>query len=255
MYRNDFPRLYELRDQIKSPDNLNPFWKNLDATLQDPDKRRKCRPYETALQSLDSAAWEFLKEEASKYLIKWDEKNARGQQQLIDILNQARGYNFLKERGCSNIRFIRRPKITSIETPDLEGTLGDIKIICEVKTINISDDEALTRREMSHFFRPRCDQAPCKLEQGFFKKLEQDIKKAKSQIEAHAEGKETAKIIYIIPNFDDFWGEQKEKYYQQIDEYLRDNKMPGIEIVFHNQLTAFHTAVTMQYATVINDPE
>jgi hypothetical protein len=255
MFRKEFPRMFELRDQFKPQDPLNSFWRNLDISIQDSVKRMACRPYEAALQSLDSAAWEFLKKEVSIYLTKWDEKNARGQQQLIDLLNQAMAYNFLKGTGCSDISFIPRSEINRIETPDLEGRLGHIKVICEVKTINISEDEAFIRREMFLSCCPRCDQPQRKLEQGFFNKLKHNITKAINQIEVYAAGNETRDIVYIITNYDDFWGERKEEYYQQIDEYLCDNIIQGIEIVFHNQRTAFHKAITMKYATIFNEPE
>jgi hypothetical protein len=202
MPRNKFPRTYELRDQVKSPESLNLFWKNLDVNLQNPVKRRKWYPFELALQSLDPAEWECLKKRAN-LLTRWDENNARGQQQLIALLNETLAYSFLKgEIGCSDIHFI--PK-SGKETPDLEGTLEHIKVICEVKTINISDDEAFIRREMSHNFRPRCDQPSRELGEAFLKKLYDTIKKAKNQIQAYDSSNEARRIIYVIPNFDDMW--------------------------------------------------
>lgn len=256
MFREEFHRLYELRDRIKSPDSLNPFFEDLDINLQNPQKRIRCCPYEDALQSLDSGSWEFLKNKAANPLTKWDEKNARGQQQLIDILNEALAYSFLKrEIGCSDINFIPKSKENKIETPDLEGRLGHIKVICEVKTINISDDEALTRREMSLSCHPRCDQPPCKLEQGFWDKLRKDLTKAKSQIEAYDSGNETRHMVYIITNFDDMWEYHKEEYYQEIDDFLSKDIIQGIEIVFHNRRTVSNEVIIMKNATVFNEPE
>jgi len=238
---------------------LNPFWKNLDDNLQNEGKRRKCLPYEDALQSLDSAAWEFIKNKADKYLTKWDDKNARGQQQLFDILNEALAYSFLKkEVGCSNIQFIPESN-KGPQTPDLEGTLGHTKVtkvICEVKTINISEDEAFTRREMSLWFRPRCNQPPRELEQGFFdNKIKEKIEYAKKQIKEYAKGNETRNIVYIIINFDDMWETHKEQYFQQIDDFLSKNIIQGIEIVFHNKRTVSNEIITMENAIVFNEPE
>lgn len=253
MPRREFPRTFELRDQFNSQKSLNLFWRNLEISIQESVRKMAWRPYEAALQSLDEAAWEFLRKEVPIYLTKWDKKNARGQQQLIDLLNQARAYNFLKEIGCSDIRFIPRSKINRIETPDLEGRLGEIKVLCEVKTINVSEDEAFMRREMSISGRPRCAEPQIKLTQGFFNKLEQNIIKAINQIKTYAAGIQTKDIIYIVTNYDDFGGEYKENYYQQIDDYLCDNIIKGIEIVFHNQRTVFHKDIIMKYATVYNE--
>lgn len=248
MFRREFPRMYELRDKIGSPDSLNIFWKNLDNVLQDATKMIVCRPYEDALQALDSTEWEFLKAEASVYLTKWDEENGRGQQQLIDILNQAKAYRFLLNKiGCSDIHFIPRSKINGIKTPDLEGCLGEIKVICEVKTINISDDEVIARSSIRSINRQR------RLDKGFFDKLRHDLIKANKQIECYNAGKASRSIVYIIPNFDNFWGEYKEDYFKQIDQYLCENVIHGIEIVFHNQRTAFHMSIIMKYATVVNE--
>jgi hypothetical protein len=259
MFRKEFPRMYELRDPIKSPDSLNPFWKDLDVTFQDPVKgsvmRRASRPIEAALQSLDSDAWEFLKNEAAGHLTKWDEKNARGQQQLIDILNQARAYYYLNEIGCSDIHFISRSRKEGIKTPDLEGIFGDIKIICEVKTINISKNEAEIRREMSRGFSPRPIRPQAKLEQGFFNKLRDDLTIAKSQIEAYAAGNKTRALVYIILNLDNMWEDYKEEDYKEIDDFLSKNIIQGIEIVFHNRRTVSNEIITMKNATVFNEPE
>jgi len=248
--------MYELRNQIKSPDSLNSFWKNLDENLQNPVKRIRYCPYEYALQSLDSAAWEFLKNKLAKPLTKWDEKHGRGQQQLIDILNEALAYLFLKrEIGCPDIQFIPESEINGIETPDLEGRLGNIKVICEVKTINISDDEALTRREMSLSFRLRCDQPSRVLGEAFFKKLSDKLAKAKNQIQACDSSNEARHIVYIIPNFDDMWETHKEKYFQKIDDSLSKDIIQAIEIVFHNRRTVSNELITMKNATVFNEPE
>ncbi len=249
MFRNEFPRLYELRDQIISRDSLNRFWQNIDIRLQDEGWRIVLRPFEDALQKLDSAAWEFLTKEASVYLTKWDKNGLRGQQQLFDILNQAKAYNYLREIDCSDIHFIPRSNINGVKTPDIEGIISKVKVICEVKTINVSNDEALLRSASL-----RDDDPNPKLEQGFFDKLRNDIERAKEQIEQYAAGIKGRRIVYIVTNFDDFWGECKEDYYQQIDQYLCENIVHGVEIVFHNQRTAFHKAISMKSATVINEP-
>jgi hypothetical protein len=256
MFRNEFPKMYELLDQIQPPDSLNPFWKDFDDKLQHGFWRMKCRPYENALQSLDSAKWEFLKNKISKHLTMWDKKNERGQQQLMDMLNEVLAYSFLKrESGCSDIHFIPESKKSGIESPDLEGRLGDTNVICEIKTINISDDEAFIRREMSTRFCFRCGQSQPKLAQGFWDKLSKDLTKAKSQIEAYDSSNEPRHIVYIIINFDDMWEYRKEEYYQQIDDFLSKNIIQGIEIVFHNKRTVFDEIITMKDAIVFNEPE
>ena len=69
----------------------------------------------------------------------------RGWQALFDVLNEAKGYNHLSGIGCTNIRFIPVSSVPGQKTPDLSGDLAGARVLCEVKTINISEDEA-TRR-------------------------------------------------------------------------------------------------------------
>ena len=59
--------------------------------------------------------------------------------------------------------------------------------------------------------------------------------------------------IYIYPHFDDSLGEYKEGYFRQIDQYLSDHLIPGINLIFRNEYTPFHKAIEMTNATVDNE--
>ena len=133
---------------------------------------------EHELQGLDPDAWECLKRKALH--VRWDNKCGRGQHQLLELFNEARAYNFLRETGCSAIHFIPESKTKGEKTPDLEGVLESGKVICEVKTIEPSQDEAL-RRGRGNYLHP----GPLKLEQEFFKKLTKTLISAKEQIELY----------------------------------------------------------------------
>ena len=243
MFRKELPRVYELRDQIEALGSPSAYFQDFDDSLRNqPSKMRAFRALEDELQGLDPASWEFLKKEARPHLTKRDE--ARGWQQLIGMLNQARAYNYLKTICCSNIHFIP-PSREGVKTPDLQGVLDSTKVLCEVKTINISDEETRARRT------PVAREIKDQLEQGFFNKLMYHLIRAKEQLEARDAGKEARRIAYII-NFDDFFAKYKERYFQQIDQYLSNKTVPGIEIVFHNQVTSFHKIITIKSATVFN---
>ena len=246
MFRKELPRTYELLDLIGNPDSVGSCFHDFDKTLQNPLALAAWRTLENELQELDSAAWKFLREEASAYLAKWD--GYRGREQLLNIINQARAYHFLKNKGYTDIHFIPRCPKTGVRTPDLEGVCGSGKVICEVKTINPSDAETL-RRQKGNYLNDEPLASP------FFDKLMSTITDAEKQIEAFDPSKEARHVVYIIPNFDDFWMEynRKEEYFRQIDHHLSQNVASGIEIVFHNQKTPFHKKVTMNCATVVND--
>lgn len=238
MCRRELPRVFELMDLVEDRTSPNAYLQNFE--------RDFCVQVwlarEAELEKLDKEAWDFLKNEARPYLTERDPK--RGWEQLISTLNQARAYGYLQTIGCSTPHFIHRGKN---KTPDLEGDLNGCKVLCEVKTINISDEEATGRHEN------RLRETNNRLEEGFFNKLKSDLEEAKKQMNAY-EGREDARrIAFVIINFDDLLAQYREEYYRQIDEYLAENSLPGVEVVFYNQKTALHSHVTMTHATVINE--
>jgi hypothetical protein len=246
MFRGQLPRLYELRDLIDDPSSPDAYFQNFDKHIQDSTNARDIYDrWEKDLQSLDNGAWEFLKNEASPYLTHRDH-GGRGWQQLFDILNQARAYNYFENIGASKLRFIPRARQDSTRTPDLEGDLGSGKILCEVKTINISQKEARARKEFT------VREIKTRLDDGFLGKLRSDIKEASDQLHAYDPTGEARHYAYINLCFDDFLGEYKEEYFRQMDEYLSSCPTPRISLIFHNDHTPAHKALAMSNATIVN---
>ena len=201
---------------------------------------------EREFQSLDDAAWEFLKDEARPYLSARDSKG-RGWEQLISILNQARAYNYLVDRGCSDVRFVERAKEQNRETPDLEADLDGATIICEVKTLDASQVE-IERRQLGCV-----GSATNVLSVPFFEKLDRTVEKAESQMLSYA-GCDAEHTVFFILNFDDLLAEYKGDYFSQIDDYLGSSHTTGANLVFYNQKTAFHRSFSMRHAEVVNEP-
>jgi hypothetical protein len=152
------------------------------------------------LHGLDYKAWEHPKKEALRYLTALDKKG-RGWHQLFDILNEARAFNYLKSLGCTNLRFIPRSNQTS---PDLEGSLVSDRVLCEVKTINISDEERAFRTGP-----PKVRSLPITLTGGFLKKLRTTVETAKGQLLAFDYDRAAVHIVYLNVSFDDFLAELK----------------------------------------------
>ena len=143
----ELPRVNELRALIADPSADSAYFgQDFDERFRtSPARQRVWLGRERELQGLDYAAWAFLKDEARPYLMRKD-KNGRGWQQLFTILNQASAYNFLVQRlRCTDVRFVTRDPLT--ETPDLEGTVDGQVVLCEVKTISMSEDEVKARRD------------------------------------------------------------------------------------------------------------
>jgi hypothetical protein len=247
MFHKEFPRVYELRELIEDPSVQSAYFQDFENSIRsEPEKKEAWLAWEQELQGLDAESWKFLKSKMLPHLAKRD-PSGRGWQQLITILNQARAYNFLlRVVGCSSVRFIPESKR---ETPDLQGELDFLKVLCEVKTINISEDEVLARQDRTA--RTITD----RLGPGFFKKLMLDLKKAKEQITSYDSSPNVRQNVYIITNFDDLLAEYKERYYHQIDQYFADHPTDGFEIVFHNQKSCFHKPITMKYAIVFNEAD
>lgn len=185
---------------------------------------------------------EHLKSEASLRLTQ--RHSGRGWHQLFDILNEARAYNYLKRTGCTRVRFIRR---SHRRTPDLEGSCTLGRSLCEVKTINISDEEVAAR-----IGPPKARSLPINLTPGFLNKLRTTIETAKQQMAAYDSQGTAVHLVYLNILFDDFFAELKEEYYQQIDQYLTDQPVTGIQLVICNEQTAFYKPLRMHSAHVDN---
>lgn len=236
-------RVFELRDLIEQPLSPSAYFQDFETVLGDRHARSIWLAREHEFQRLDAVSWGALKSEARPYL-KLHDPNGRGWQQLIDVLNQARAHNYLTDLGCSGVRFVPRG---GKETSDLEGTLDMRRVLCEVKTVNISEDEANRRNtgqggEISNL-----------LNEQFLNKLKSTLGKTKSQMEAYDIGGNARRIAFLIINFDDSFAEYKADYYRQIDQHLASDTFESIDIVFDNQNTALHADVSMQSALVVNE--
>jgi hypothetical protein len=224
VYRKELPRIYELRDLLSDPLPSKAYFQNLDKSLSDsPQKLRQYRELERDLAGLDPVAWSFLKSEVKPLLQVRHEK--RGWQPLFDRLNQAKAYNHLKYAGFECVSFVPPSAVTGRKTPDLQAMKGAARVVCEVKTINVSDIEANRRfsRGVGHISD--------RLEPGFFGKLAADLAQAEAQMTALDHGA-VMKLAYVIINFDDSLHEYADRYRVQIDRYMAENAMPGLEVVF-----------------------
>lgn len=241
-------RVYELIDLIEDRSDSSAYFQNFDDSVRyEPFKAEVWLAREREFQRLDSESWNFLKSELRPYLT--SRHASRGWQQLISILNQAYAYNYLLDEGCSSIKFIPRASGNGIKTPDLSGILNGKQVLCEVKTINISEVES-NRRNNGGILS-----STDSLTSGFFTKLKFDLDQAKKQMESYDDSVDGRHIVFILINFDDFLAEYKKNYFMQIDQQLAKRFIHNLDIVFYNQKTPFHFPVTMLNAIVINESD
>ena len=174
MCRDDLSRIHEIRDCVLKRGRSETYFANFDNSLaDDPVKRKHFLHIEAALSGLDAVAWGHLKMRVVPLFVARHQD--RGRQAAFDKLNEAKAYNYLAKLGCVEVAFIPESPIPGQRTPDLCGRLGTQRILCEVKTINPSDDEAALRRKGA------CGQivqrsAQGALPDGFFDKLMATLK-------------------------------------------------------------------------------
>jgi hypothetical protein len=223
MHRKDLPRIYELHDLHPEP---GAYFHDLDRTLTEwPIKLACFQEVEVELQGIDPAAWAYLKCEVEPLLTAYDQ--VRGWQQLWDMLNQARGYNHLARLGCSDLRFIPRSTVGGQRTPDLEATHQGRKVLCAVKTLNISQEEAQRR------YNQGVGDETDRLSQGFFDKLASTLGEAAEQMRIFDPDERVRRIAYVILKFDSSSGENADRYQDQLNCFMSENRVPGVEVRFY----------------------
>jgi hypothetical protein len=225
-FRERLPRVYELFcDQV--PDRFLP-----NAYLHDfENSLDTCRSMfeafidlEKELDMLDSQSFGTLKAEIAPLLHSATQEE-RGIQQAFNRVNEIKGYIHLKkDMGCKDVSFIPR---SDRRTPDLQGFLGPTKVLCEVKTINISQDEMEFRKGRS----VRRGTPP--LTEGFFRKLDDDMATAKKQLYNYDPSDETMHAAYIFVQLDDWVGDNDEINFPLILRHIAEKRPQGLTIILH----------------------
>lgn len=231
---DELRRISQLRAYSVKLNSPKAYFQADDDKLSNQRKRKFFVALERELQGLDAEAWEFLKGEALPRLNAQHSK--RGWQQLFDTLNEAKGYNYLVRIGCREIKFIPRAKTDNVQTPDLRGFLGSATVLCEVKTINVSEDEA------NRFATGGVGTTRLYLEKEFFKKVSSVIHTAASQLLAVDKDLTSRRIVYVVFNFDDRLHEYADEYDQQIEAFIAGASLPDVEVVLEVK-PPFHSAV------------
>ena len=198
------------------------FWGNF---YESPGRVQAFSLIEKELSALDDISWSFLKNEAKNLCVKSDER--RGSNQLFEKLNEAKGYCFLKSISCSDIRFIPRETKDNMETPDLVGWKNTSQVLCEVKTINESDDLVSARINISGMY------AQNKLTAGLANKLESTFTKAASQLISYSKSPDNEKYIYLVITYDDDLDYRSELNTQTRNLFNTMN-LVSVNLVIHN---------------------
>lgn len=230
--RARFPRVFELKDRAQNPDHEHAYFRGFEASLDSmAGKQDTFIRLESQLAHLDETSWRDLRGRVARHLGTTPRDTARGWQQLFDSLNAARAYGYLLRIGCSDIHFVPDGQTKS---PDLEGQVDGRPLLCEVKTLDLSDEKAA--RNLSREF----------LDQKLAPAIEQAVK----LLSNHDPDRHARWIVYLVVNWDESVADYDQEYVQQIDDYLSAHHVAGAEIILAPLRNNFQRMFAMRSATV-----
>jgi hypothetical protein len=227
MWRNGFPRFYELHElsEQSHPDNYftSVFQHHF---AYDPNlTQMSFGPLERALERLDKEAWGQLIGKALPFVTQKDPR--RQWSQLFNHLYEAFGYEWLVEQGYKSIEFVARSDKKSERTPELLGKSQTSTAILEVKTVNRSDIEI----DRLAIFPPPVLDLTQGLSEGFKRKLLDDIRNAREQLENFDEPTDRRVVLVVIRPDCEFW--LRSDIYKVIYELASTLSTADFEVVVH----------------------
>jgi hypothetical protein len=248
-FREILPRVYELKDLVDAS-HPDAYFQDFENGLD--EHKAKLNAFlklERQLTSLDDAGWQGLKDRAALHLISQTRAQGRGWQALFDVFSEACGFGYLLSIGCTGVHFIKR---TQGKTPDLGATLGPGPLLCEVKTINISADEADRRRRIANG-EMFVTSVLSHLGDGFLKKLTATLAHAVEQLDGVDPERKARRLVFTVVHFDDWVGDYQPQYFADMDDHLGRNPVIGAELVFCPASNLFERMFTMQSAIVSSE--
>lgn len=199
-WSQQFPRLHELYKL--DPSNPKNYFNhpNLKQVLLREPPESSLLVIEQDLQQLDPISWESFKLKIRPYISAEDKYG--WPTQFFDLLNEAKGYCYLKDIGCFDITFLAESNKKGDDTPDLSGKHSTGLHLLEVKTIHESDDHndyLMSRGAYKHNKEMR--KAQSSLNSKMKSKLRSTLTKAAQQLNNEAENHPESihrKIIFLI---------------------------------------------------------
>jgi Fic family protein len=248
--RQELARVFELKDTLSDPANSNAYFQKFEENLRKNSQTLAAfRKIEDVLSALDADAWNTLRHTASAHLTRPSTNKGRGWQSLFDIVSEARGYAYLRSIGCSDIRFVAR---ADRPTPDIEAVHEGRRVLGEVKTINISEDEAGRRRRV-YSGTPVASKTATELGAQYLSKLSRTLANAVRQLDAIDPERTARRIVFCVLNFDDWVGDYYPAYFREMDTHLVTHPVEGVELVFYLPNNMFARSFEMRAATVVTD--
>ena len=154
--------------------------------------------------------------------------------------------------GASGARQSTYIKRTADKTPDLGALRNSSQLLCEVKTINVSQDEAERSQRVAQGAFV-ASSTSVHLGEGFLRKLVLTLEHAIEQLDGIDPARETRRVVFVVVHFDDWVGDYQPEYFEQLDEHLLRSPIKGAELVFCPFKNLFDRTFTMRSATVLSE--
>ena len=123
-------------------------------------------------------------------------------------------------------------------------------MLCEVKTINVSQDEADVRAEIGQGVVV-VRSVSTELRVAMLRKMSATLKAAIEQLDCEDPQREARRIVFTVVNFDDWVGDYQAEYIAQLDAHLLANPVEGAELVFCPASNLFERRFAMSPAAVV----
>lgn len=221
--QTQYPTLERIRELLAAAEDARKpasYARNFEkAFAASPGRQRILTNYEQDLWALDAETWRALKVSAVKRLMR---NKGKDWEPLCDMLSEAKGYTYLKALGCADIQMI--PTSYDYKTPDMRATLNGGLVLCEVKTINMSDD-ARTVRDVD----PGSSAGGYLAEEFLRGKLTWTLRAAKAQLDAVALPA-VRKLVYLVFTPDESLEGYADDYAPQLKTFLKALPMGGVEV-------------------------
>jgi hypothetical protein len=210
-----FPRLGELwgRSNTASPDNYFGIY----STPKPPaGAERQFVEWESLLGMLDDESFDiFLRKAAGR--VTANRPAQRGWSQLVDSINEVRGYQYARELGYGDVRLINE---TATPLPDIEASNGKERCLIEVKRVQESDVELASQGQV----QKAQSGLPVRLQ----RVLRRRYRQAVGQIAGHPWAAGARKVCYLIIKLDLRTVLDRDNQ-GVLDDFLRDLE-DGVEI-------------------------
>ncbi len=211
-------RIREIVEDIKVRYPNDDFFSDFkDGCRINPNKRKAFFAYNRALMALDNDSYQILREKAVRHYL--DHREGQLKQGFFNQLNEAFAYRYLSGKGFGNVRMIKEGKR---RTPDIGYTTQGKERYCEVKTLNISEDEIKRRRTVACYDGSIYQH----LGAGFLNKFNDAVKRAWEQIEPFGR----IGLVYVMIAFDDFCLDYYENYRKELKEYCKEKGFNNLYI-------------------------